>query len=683
MTTTPTRPPLPLLPTGPHGSRSRMTCRYRCGDACDQPIPNQTAHEHIQDVVAGAIRRRSVLRGAALGAGALAVGGVTTQPVSAAAEPSLAEAAARGVATTGFTPVRPNRRDALVVPDGFRHDVVMRWGDPVEAGAPAFDVDNQTPEAAAKQFGYNCDYVGLVPLGRDRALLVVNHEYTDEALMFPTGAYDDATVKRIAMASHGMSVVQLRRGRVPGSWLRVNPSSSRYNRRLHTGSTFRLTGPAAGDERLRTAADPSGRTVLGTLNNCAGGTTPWGTILSGEENFNGYFDASGELPAAYAESYARYGISGSGRGWSEVDPRFDVTTEPHEPFRFGWVVELDPMRPGSAPRKRTMLGRMKHEGANVSIARNGRAVAYMGDDERNDYFYKFVSRDRYDDRGNRAAHRHNQTLLDHGTLYVARFTGDGSEDGEYDGTGRWIPLTSDTESFVDGMSVADVLIDTRLAADKVGPTKMDRPEDVEGNPVNGRVYLALTNNSGRGTTVPVDEANPIATSMTRDELGGPLVPKTGNRNGYVLELTPNRGDHAATGFTWELLLVCGDPEAPETYFAGYDKSAVSPISCPDNVAFDSTGNLWVSTDGNALGSNDGIFKVPVRGAERGHVQQFLTVPRGAEACGPLITDGDRALWVAVQHPGEVDGATFENQASTWPHTDDFPRPSVCVVYRRR
>jgi secreted PhoX family phosphatase len=275
-------------------------------------------------------------------------------------------------------------------------------------------------------------------------------------------------------------------------------------------------------------------------------------------------------------------------------------------------------------------------------------------------------------------------LLTKGTLYVAKFTGDGTEDGVYDGTGRWIPLCSDTESFVPGMSVADVLIFTRLAADKVGPTKMDRPEDVEPNPVNGRVYAALTNNSNRGKPeLPADEANPITSSMVRSALGEPLTEASGNRNGYVLELLPKDRNHGARTFTWNLMLVCGDPEAAETYFGGVDKGTVSPISCPDNVAFDSVGNLWIATDGNVLGSNDGVFRVPTKGPERGRVLQFATVPRGAEACGPLLADSDRSLFIAVQHPGEIDGATFEQQASTWPHTDDFPRPSVVVAYRDR
>jgi secreted PhoX family phosphatase len=280
-----------------------------------------------------------------------------------------------------------------------------------------------------------------------------------------------------------------------------------------------------------------------------------------------------------------------------------------------------------------------------------------------------------------AAHAHNLTLLDSGTLFVARFRGDGQADGEYDGTGRWLPLTSDTESFVDGMSVADVLIDTRLAADTVHPTRMDRPEDVEVNPVNGRVYCALTNNSERGTTFRVNEANPLAESQVRAELDAPLTTATGNRNGYVLELTPDDGDHMARTFSWSLMLVCGDPEAPETYFAGFPKDKVSPISCPDNVAFDPAGNLWVATDGNQLGSNDGMFAVPVKGPHRGHVRQFLTVPVGAETCGPLISQDGATVFNAVQHPGETDDATFETPASTWPHTDRFPRPGVIATYR--
>jgi len=681
VTTRPNRPVLPLLPSGPHGSRSNMTCYNRCGNACDHPQPNQSANESMRDLVERSIARRSMLKTTAVGAGAVVIGHAF--PPGAAAVPEGVTTRMPPVSNLRFAPVAPNNRDSVTVPKGFGHHVVISWGDRVVPGAPRFNVRNQTPEAAALQFGYNCDYVGVLPLSRTRALLVVNHEYTSEELMFPAGEYDDDTIRRIAMASHGMSVVEIRRdARTSGAWRRVTVSRTRYNRRVTASTPMRVTGPAAGHPRLRTSADPSGRVVLGTLNNCAGGMTPWGTVLTGEENFNQYFEASGTTDPRYAESYARYGITGApGRNWKATDPRFDLSKEPHEPFRFGWVVELDPYRPGSRPRKLTMLGRFKHEGANIAVDRNGRIAAYMGDDERGDYIYKFVSRDRMSRRDSARARRHNRSLLEHGTLYVARFTGDGAADGTYDGTGRWRRLTSDTESFVDGMSVAEVLIDTRLAADRLGATRMDRPEDIEPNPVTGRVYCALTNNSRRGTTFPTDEANPLATSMVRRTPDAPLTPASGNRNGYVLEITEDGDRPVARDFRWKLLLVCGDPDAPETYFAGYPKDKVSPISCPDNVAFDPEGNLWISTDGNVLGSNDGLFRVPVRGPERGHVEQFLTVPVGAETCGPLITRDGRAVFVAVQHPGETDGSTFESPTSTWPHTHGFPRPSVVVAYK--
>ncbi len=673
------RPLLPLLAPRSHGGRSPMTCLYRCGNACDHPQPNPTDHPTFREVVETSLARRAVLRGGAVASGLALVGrGV---PVAAA---ERGPEAMTDISGLRFRPVPPNVRDDVTVPLGFGHHVLIAWGSRVLPDAPRFDVLHQSPEAAAQQFGYNNDYVGVLPLRRNHALLVVNHEYVDEELMFPAGAYDEDTMRRITLASVGMSVVEIRRdSRRSGAWRKVKVRNATYNRRITAHTPFRLTGPAAGHPRLRTSADPTGEIVLGTLNNCAGGMTPWGTVLSGEENFNQFFEASGELDPAYAESYARYSLTAdeTRHGWRFVDRRFDLTLEPHEPFRFGWVVEVDPYRPSSTPRKRTMLGRTNHEGANIAVDRSGRVAAYMGDDERGDYLYKFVSRDAMDPRRTRKARRHNMSLLDHGTLYVARLTGDGSADGTYDGTGRWLKLATDTESFVPGMTVAEVLLDTRLAADKVGPTRMDRPEDVEPNPVNGRIYAALTNNSRRGTDFAVDEANPLGTSMTRETLGAPLEESTGNRNGYVLEITEEDDRPVARDFRWKLFLVCGDPGAPETYFSGFPKDQVSPISSPDNVAFDTEGNLWISTDGNALGSNDGLFKVPVRGPERGHVQQFLTVPVGAETCGPLITGDGLSVFAAVQHPGEVPGSTFETPASTWPHTHAFPRPAVIVVYR--
>ncbi|MEV6203444.1 PhoX family protein [Streptomyces sp. NPDC051771] len=674
---------LPLIGTNPHGGgRSALTCRFRCGDACFHEVPNTSDNEYVGDVIAGVLSRRSALRAAAVVTVASAAGGAVVLGGAPAAEahpghkPAPKADGARGLR---FAPVAPNTTDAVTVPAGYGQNVVIRWGEPILRGAPAFDSEKQTAAAQAGQFGYNNDFLSLLPLRGEygRQVLVANHEYTDEVLMFR--GYDSENPTReqveIAWAAHGLSVVVVQEEHRTG---KLSPVSRHYlNRRLHTTSEFELTGPAAGSALVRTSVDPDGRIVLGTLNNCAGGTTPWGTTLHGEENFNQYF-ANGS-----SATDKRYGVGtgASERKWERFDKRFDLAQEPNEVHRFGWVVELDPYDPESTPRKRTALGRFKHEAAQPRLTADGRPVVYMGDDERFDYFYKFVSSKRMMKGGSRKARAHNLTLLDEGTLYVAKLTGDSPaaeidgtgklpNDGEFDGSGTWIPLATATEdgavSHVPGMTAEEVFVFTRLAGDKVGATKMDRPEDVEPSPRSGRVYVALTNNSnrGKGTNPGADEANP----------------RNLNKHGQILELAEHWDDPASDGFAWRLFLVAGDPNDPATYFAGYPKEKVSPISCPDNVAFDPHGNLWISTDGNQLGSHDGLFGVAVQGDRRGELKQFLTVPRGAETCGPIIQD--RRVLVAVQHPGELDGASVENPASVWP---DGPgrivRPSVVAVWR--
>ena len=674
-----------------------MTCQFRCGNACDHPVPNTSENAYFGDIAKTAFTRRSLLRagGAAglvigtSGMAAAAVAGPAVAPVGPAPTALRARQSASPPVDLSFRSVPPNRIDTVIVPNGYDWDVVVRWGDPVVDGAPAFQLDNQSAEAQAQQFGYNCDYVSVLPLSGNRALLVVNHEYTDEVLMF-SGYTDGAAATpeqiEIAMAAHGISVVEIERVEDTGRW--VPRRRSPFNRRITVSTPMELTGPAAGSPLLRTSVDPTGTVVLGTLNNCAGGTTPWGTTLHGEENFNQYFINAAGAPAGDQAALARYGfatgIPSDSRRWDRVDARFDLSKTPNEANRHGWVVELDPSDPGFVPRKRTALGRTKHEAATVSLAADGRAVAYMGDDERFDYVYKFVSSKTFDPGKGPQAKAHNLSLLDDGTLYVARFTGDspageidGSgripSDGEFDGSGEWIPLVQGVQSLVPGMSVDEVLVRTRLAADQVGATKMDRPEDIERNPVNGRIYAAMTNNSNR-TAAQVDEANPLASSTVAAG-----VVQGGNRNGHVIEIEEQDNDPAATQFSWRIFLVCGDPAAAETYFGGFPKDQVSPISCPDNVAFDPDGNLWISTDGNVLGSNDGLFAVPVAGENRGQVKQFMTMPFGAETCGPLITDDGLSVFAAVQHPGEVSGSTVDEPASTFPD-GRFPRPSVVVAW---
>jgi secreted PhoX family phosphatase len=756
---------LPLLDGIRHGSRSHLTCNYRCGNACDAPVPNETDNPYFGEVVQTALSRRSLFKGAGAGALVVTAGSVLPAGSAAAAEmtasahdvrvgsgagvPMAPPMAGAGAPLT-FTSVPPNFLDDVVTAPGYAYDVLIRWGDPVLPDAPRFDPLNQSPAAQEMQFGYNCDFLAVLPLdgkrGR-RALLVVNHEYTDEQLMFPgvpaptpPALIPPTTLeqKRIAMAAHGLSVVEIER--VGGRTARWRVSRRRgHNRRVTMSTPMQLTGPAAGSEYVRTNADPSGTRVLGTLNNCAGGWTPWGTTLHGEENFDQYFGPSIPITEPEAEPrLARYGISRTAlpeRRWDEVDPRFDVAKEPNEVNRFGWVVELDPHDPNSVPKKRTALGRFKHEGATVRIAEDGRVVAYSGDDERFDYIYKFVSKGVYDPRPGAEARAHNMTLLDEGDLYVGQFKGDsppeeidGSgrlpSDEAFDGTGRWIPLVKNGESQIRGKDVPWVLTFTRLAADRLGkelddngdfpdpkapvvvdpsrvPTRMDRPEDIQPNPVNGRVYAALTNNSARTGALGVgaDEANPRTrtTAFAPGSNGGPNENREqpGNRHGQVIEWTETDGV-AGQDFYWKLFIVAGDPENEGTYFGGFDPKQVSPISCPDNVEFDPSGNLWISTDGNALSlvnqvqgtvgtSNDGLFAVPVAGPERGHLKQFLTVPIGAEACGPLVTADARSVFLAVQHPGETRGSTFDSPSSRWPDRNPtlaYPRPSVIVTYRR-
>ncbi|WP_405571262.1 PhoX family protein [Streptomyces sp. NBC_01167] len=672
---------LPLLNTKPHaGGRSALTCRYRCGDACFHEVPNTSDNEYVGDVIASALSRRSMMRAAAVvtvaaAAGTGAVIGLDDHASAAPAGTPGTGGRPDGSRGLRFAPVAPNKDDKVTVPAGHSQSVVIRWGEPILRGAPAFDPDRQTAKAQAGQFGYNNDFLSLLPLDeRNRQILVANHEYTDEILMFR--GYDPANPTReqveIAWAAHGLSVVVVEGERKSG---RLTPVTRHHlNRRLHTTSEFKVTGPAAGSTLLKTSADPSGTKVLGTLNNCAGGTTPWGTTLHGEENFNQYF-ANGS-----SDTDKRYGVgtAATERKWERFDKRFDLKQEPNEVHRFGWVVELDPYDPDFTPRKRTALGRFKHEAAQPRLTADGRPVVYMGDDERFDYFYKFVSSKRMKKGNSRAAREHNRTLLDEGTLYVAKLTGDSPAsqidgtgklpvDGEFDGSGQWIPLATGNTSHVEGMTADEVYIFTRLAGDKVGATKMDRPEDVEPSPRTGRVYVALTNNTDRGKAgkAGADEANP----------------RNANKHGQILELAENWDDPAGDGFAWRLFLVAGDPEDPATYFAGFPKNKVSPISCPDNVAFDPHGNLWISTDGNQLGSHDGLFGVATQGERRGELKQFLTVPIGAETCGPLIQD--RRVLVAVQHPGEVDGASVEKPASAWPDgPGTIVRPSVVAVWRK-
>lgn len=598
--------------------------------------------------------------------------------------------AAGAAAFTGFPVAMANSRhftetergvDAdLHVAPGYKADILIRWGDPVVKGAPAFDPYNQTADSQEQQFGYNNDYVGFLPIPLDarnpsRGLLCVNHEYTTEEMMFPGMIRQDKkrnfrdmtqALVEIEMAAHGGSIIEVEKS--GGKWRTV--PGSRYNRRISARRTeMRMAGPAAGTARLKTNADLSGALVIGTVNNCAGGLTPWGTYLMAEENFNFYF--SGDVSAhPEAEKLKRYGAPRKAYAWGDYFDRFDVSKEPNEINRFGWIVEVDPFEPNSMPVKRTALGRFKHEGAECIVNRDGRVVVYSGDDQQFDYLYKFVSKGVFNAES-RAA---NKNLLDEGTLYVAAFNEDGSM--------AWLPLAYGQGPLTpkNGFnSQADVLIDARLAADALGATKLDRPEDVQPNPKTGKVYVMLTNNSRRKPD-QLDAVNRRAKNIW----------------GQIIEISPEDQDHGAETARWDMLVQCGNPQMPDAQASWH--AGTSPngwFACPDNATVDSQGNLWISTDqgrdwAEASGGADGIWQLETEEPARGLGRMLLRAPIGAEVCGPHFTPGDTALFAAIQHPG-VDGAekwdefgrksSFADPATRWPDYDPNmpPRPSVIVI----
>ena len=607
----------------------------------------QSSQPTLADLIDLRLNRRGLLRGAA---------------ALAAASPFAAGAQEAGPSTLRFKELAHTYDPQQHVADGYDMQVLIRWGDPVVAGAPAFDPANQTSAAQEKQFGYNNDFLGLHPLPpgsrtSDRYLLVANHEYTNTELMFPNLARDGASKAQaeIELAAHGGTVVEI--VRAGGQW-KVVPDSQ-YARRLSGNTPMQISGPAAGHEKMKTSADSTGRTVLGMFNNCAGGSTPWGTWLTCEENFDAYFNGD-VAKHPDADVLKEYGFSRSRYTWSKYFDRFSFDREPNEPNRVGCVVESDPYEPGSPPVKRTALGRFKHEGSTYALARDGRVVFYTGDDERGEYVYKFVT-SRPWNANDRAA---NRDLLDDGVLYVARFADDGKVE--------WLPLVHGQGPLTaeNGFaSQGDVVIKARLAANLLKPTPMDRPEDIKTNPANGRVYVVLTNNASR-TPDQVDKANPRAA----------------NAHGHIIEIAPADGDHAATGGTWSIFLLAGKPG--QDAGARYHRATTNDgwLSCPDNIAFDSRGRMWIATDGapTAAGVADGVYATDTVGLGRALTRCFYRAPAGAEVCGPIFASDDQSFFIAIQHPGEARGSTFEKPETRWPDFKDGmpPRPSVVVITKK-
>ncbi len=635
---------------------------------------NTSVNPTMGEMIAQRFNRRDLLKGVL----AVTAMSATVSPLALATSQNAAAQSTNTTPSFNFKEVAAGSDENIYVAEGYDADVLIRWGDKVMADAPAFDPQTQSAAAQARQFGYNNDYLGYIPIdGSRRGILVVNHEYTNEELMFPSlpGRQDLRNVRfkdmtrdlaDTEMMAHGGSVLEIARG-TNGKWAVVE--NSPFARRITAETEMEIAGPVAGHERVKTSYDPAGRKVRGMLNNCAGATTPWGTWLTCEENINGYFWGQIADTHPEARNYKRMGIPGNWYNWGQYHDRFDIMKEPNEANRFGWVVEIDPRDPNSVPKKRTAMGRFKHEGAANIVNADGRFVVYQGDDERFDYVYKFVTETAVD----RAVPANNRDILDRGTLFVARYNADG--------TGDWLPLVFGQGPLTTAngfSSQADVLIETRRSADLLGATKMDRPEDVEANPKTNMVYVMLTNNSRRNAA-QVDAANPRAE----------------NRFGHIVEMMPTGGDHASLTFRWEVMLRCGDPSIaavgatfnPNTTKDGW-------FGMPDNCAVDADGRLWIATDGNMpskTGRADGVWALETEGAARGTSKLFFRCPNGAELCGPELTPDLETFFVAIQHPGEADDedpnakpVTFNTPTTRWPDFKDGipPRPSIVAITKR-
>ena len=633
----------------------------------DDDALNSAKDEHFSELVARRLSRRSIMGGGLAAAATFLTGGSVLGAVAPAGA-----ASGRGAATgngggrgrepsglLGYTAIPLGYGDEVRVPEGYTARPFIPWGTPILGsfppfvpGTPPLVPAGNTASQQAEQIGMDHDGMHFFPLapgpsGNERGLLVVNQEATLEGYLHtgaltppPRSAYT-ADMVRKSQNAHGVSVVEIARDH-QGVWGVVRSS---YNRRITANTPMALSGPAAGHRLVRTSADPEGRRPLGTLNNCAHGFTPWGTYLTCEENFNGYFRLDpGDYDSEHRALNSRYGVGGDRNNWTTHDQRFVVRPdEPNEPHRFAWVVEIDPFDPTSTPVKRTALGRMKHEGAFIHVTKAGRVVAYMGDDQVNEYVYKFVS------AGNaRSMQARGRSPLDEGTLYVARFA--------EDGTGQWLPLVHGHGPLTPANGYrdqGDVLVKTRLAATALGATPMDRPEWTSVDPNTGLVYVTLTNHTSRTTP------------------NGPN-PRTPNRWGHIVRWEEAGGDHAATSFTWDIFVLAG----PGNGVDGSTVESEDAFGSPDGLWVDPGGRVWIQTDGGqpAGANNQMLAANPYLADAQGvpEIKRFFTGVRGSEVTGVITTPDQRTMFTNVQHPGEDGG-------SSWPHNDPSATPRSATV----
>lgn len=613
-------------------------------DELVRPAPEVVEFEEVANTM---VSRRGFLGGgAAVGASAFVMGSTTLAA-------GKVFAAGSDESRLAFKMVKANALDTVTVPEGYKWEVLVSWGDPMFSSAP--DFNGATGGTGASQevaFGDHCDGMAMFA-HHGRQILCVNNEYTNLKTLHANradGVPTTADDVRKSKAAHGVSIVEV--AQQNNKWGIVKDSE--FNRRITADTEMDITGPARGHKLMRTSADSKGVVAKGTWNNCGNGQTPWGTYLTCEENFNGYFSSSDENFSLTPEM-KRYGISHKDWGykWAMSDSRFDVSKEPNEPNRAGYIVEIDPLDPKARPKKRTALGRFKHENAELTIAANGHVVVYLGDDERGEFLYRFVSKHKYLAGGN------NRDLLEEGTLYVAKF--------HENNRGEWLALTPKTT----GMTEAEISIHTRIAASKVGATTMDRPEWVASNPNKVEVFCALTNNKNRGV---------------KPNAGGDATPAVGpnprveNNFGQIVRWTPMNEDHTSNEFKWNLFVLAGNPAVYDDANAGSQNvNQDNMFNSPDGLKFDSKGLLWIQTDGNYSNAKgfegQGNNQMLVGDPETGEIRRFLVGPKECEITGAAWNIERTTMFISVQHPGEKGD-------SHWPAGgQSVPRSSVIAISR--
>ncbi len=652
----------------------------------DERPSNFSNNPTFAEIVEARFGRRGLLKGAL---GTAIAGLFSGTALATLAREALAAAGPK----IGFEPVPVSTADAVTVPPGYKVQVLIPWGTPIDGKAPAFSIDN-TGADQARQVGSHHDGMHFFPIDGSSSdgLLVVNHEYVEPRFMHksaigkplseddvPMGADGlrdpDEVLKEIN--AHGVTIVRIKRGD-DGQWRVVDDPR---NRRITAATPMEIGGPVRGTDFVKTKYSPDGTRTRGTINNCAHGVTPWNTYLTCEENWAGYFvnrDKGADGKPAQPREHARYGVPTEksryswerARGGADEFARFDASKRGasaledyrNEPNGFGWVVEIDPFRPNSVPIKRTALGRFAHEGVIFAPTKPGKpVVCYSGDDARFEYIYKFVSAKAYDPATASGA------LLDEGTLYVAKFNPDG--------TGEWLPLVfgkgplTPENGFT---SQADVLVNTRLAADKLGATKMDRPEWGAVDPGTGMVYFTLTNNSRR-----------------KPEQVEPANPRPASEFGHIIRWREENDDHTSTRFTWDIFVLAGGPDDSRD-LAGKPLAATSMFACPDGLWFDADRRLWIQTDMGEenmykgklaqFGSNQMLCANP----ETGEIRRFLVGPIGQEITGVVTTPDQRTMFINVQHPGATtskEDFAAGKFASNWPDGKGVPRSATVVITR--